>query len=177
MLHEAGGNLETAPLIVRVPIDVIQTVAGLSADPLRELMSTLRAAWRRARHRRNGNIWMAGCEEGRDHACVDRAAALARHALGGKWGTPSARWAAAPAADPHDEANGTCPICLEDLTSPFPSPDGNSRAPEWLFACARHAACRGCDATLQIEALRRGHQLRCPLCRANRTTWVDSHYP
>ena len=78
----------------------------------------------------------------------------------------------APATHPwwDDATDHNCPVCLDAMASPWPSPDAKSRAPRGRWACdqhANHAVCRGCDAHVQHSA-----NDKCPLCRAARRVYM-----
>ena len=55
-----------------------------------------------------------------------------------------------------------CSVCYDDFADPFPLPDDSSRAPDWLFACERHATCIACDNDMQARSIAHGMRASLP---------------
>ena len=164
-------RMRPQPLILRLG-DRGATAIASGAWQL-ALHSRLRAALDtqlRATHQRIGQpVWVAGYDASRLMPWGERATAAASYGEShGHWGRlPQPLTAAlptAPATPPwwEDAADRECPVCIDTMTEPWPSPEDLSRAPPGRWACS-HAICRGCDARTQHAP-----NDRCPLCRAPR---------
>ena len=159
------------PLILRLGDRGATAIASGAWQPA--LHSRLRTALDkqlRATHQRIGQpVWVAGYDASRLMPWGERATAAASYGEShGHWGRlPQPLTAAlptAPATPPwwEDVADRECPVCIDTMTEPWPSPEDLSRAPPGRWACS-HAICRGCDARTQHAP-----NDRCPLCRAPR---------
>ena len=139
----------------------------------RRLQAALETRLRAARQRLGHPVWLAGFRSDCLMPWGERATAAASYGGShGHWGrlppTLATADPVAPATPPwwDDDTDHNCPVCLDAMASPWPSPDAKSRAPRGRWSCdqhANHAVCRSCDAHVQHSA-----NDKCPLCRAAR---------
>ena len=132
-------------------------------------------AWRAERERCGGRLWLLVSPPGQGLPWAERAEALASYGArgvlidGDKWHVPHNTpigVALSHGGTAHGVTN-VCSVCYCDFSDVLPSPDPLSRAPPGRFGtdsqrCC-HAACRKCDAILQLM-----HAGGCPVCRAPR---------
>ena len=153
-----------APVVLRFGLPDAAAVAAATWVPTeaRRLQSALLR--RIAQTRLDRAIWIAGYPPLRPFPWAERAIGLADYGwTHGYWGhLPPSYGAATPAAPAAPPWDPECPVCLDDYTDLFPTPDAHSRAPPRRWACL-HAVCRRCDVICQ-----NGQNDKCPLCRAQR---------